>query len=935
MTDIVKRFCWGVLFAAIAGGMALSASAAEVRASLSTRETYVGLPVTLQLQISDASKIDPPVMPKIDGVDIHLLGTPGRSTRITTINGQTTSSSSLTYAYELTPQRDGNFEIPPITVRADGREQQTRPLNFVASQSETGDLLFVEIGGKEKQIYVGQELHLALKIWLRPFRDHQRQITLSEGDMWKMASERSTWGPFAERMQQLADNDQRPAGKEVLRKDQSGVEHSYYLYEIDATIYPKRTGRIDASDVKVVVEYPTALGKARDPLGGFFEDMQLPGGNSGFFGDDEAFSPFGSRLTVQSVRPIVAQASVEPIDVLPIPTEGRPADYRGAVGRYRIAVEANPTSVKAGDPINLLIGIAGTGPMDLVQAPPLAEFPELAADFKVPSEPLAGFVKDDRKIFSTSIRPRKAGVKQIPGIPFSYFDPQLKKFVTVRSNPISLHVEPADTLALDNIVHRDAAAAKGQRAAAAKSDATAPILTNFSGDEVLRDETPANANSLPLLVLIAAPPIVVLALVIARSWPAASSLVGRFGSSIRRSKDQIQAAQNPREIAAVLHSYLCRCFGMDAASTTSAGAAGELRSRGYRDLAIRCERLFAECEPGAVMFGKGRTLVDLKQDATRFVDDLQTECRRPRPKPAASRTPIKSRRHLSSLQSSTTSAVIILALASAMFGCGRSSIAADHAGLSLTLEQQETLLAEANNTYAKGLKAAAKDSADAKQAFTDAAEKFQLLVNSGIKNSRLYFNLANAYLESGQPGRAVANYHRALRLDPTNRQARTNLAYAEGLLKPRPDAPEVNRKPIQFVDYVSVANDWMSRYASPHTTPSIAIVAWLALWAAIGLRAVRVHFPWKSLAAASIVICFVAGASYFLNCQELNRNLAVVVSTASPLRAGDGENFASTDGVHLQEGSTVELLKQRGDWLQVRTQNDQTGWLPRQAVEII
>jgi len=42
--------------------------------------------------------------------------------------------------------------------------------------------------------------------------------------------------------------------------------------------------------------------------------------------------------------------------------------------------------------------------MDLVQAPPLAELSSLTTDFKVPSEPLAGFVKGDRKVFSTSIR---------------------------------------------------------------------------------------------------------------------------------------------------------------------------------------------------------------------------------------------------------------------------------------------------------------------------------------------------------------------------------------------------------------------------------------------------------------------------------------------------------------------------------------------------
>ncbi len=446
MRNNFYQFWFGVLLVALTGAMATDASAAEVRAAISTQDTYAGLPITLQIQISNASKFEPPTIPPIDGLEIKSRGTPARSTHITTINGRTTTNSSVTYVYEVTPQRPGRFRIPPINVRADGIQQLTNAIDFVASKSETGDLAFVEVAGKEKQIYVGQALDLTLKIWLRPYRDAQRNITLSADDMWQMIADRTRWGAFSDQVKQLADNGRRPPAREVLRTDRAGNEHSYYVYEIKATIYPQRPGKIDANEIHVIVDYPTALGKSRDPFAGAFDDIPLPGGLSRMFGDDDFPSPFVSRLTVQSVRPVVANATVEPIDVLPIPTEGRPADYRGAVGQYQIMTEASPLSVKAGDPINLLVGIVGTGPMDLVQAPPLADLPELTSDFKVPSEPLAGFVHDGRKIFSTTIRPRTADVTQLPSIPYTYFDPQAGKFVTAHSKPISVHVSPAETL---------------------------------------------------------------------------------------------------------------------------------------------------------------------------------------------------------------------------------------------------------------------------------------------------------------------------------------------------------------------------------------------------------------------------------------------------------------------------------------------------------
>ena len=117
------------------------------------------------------------------------------------------------------------------------------------------------------------------------------------------------------------------------------------------------------------------------------------------------------------MRPIVAEAIVEPIDVLPIPTAGRPADYRGAVGKYQIVTEATPSTVKAGDPIKLLHRHRGHRPDGIG---PGAAAGRIAgarrADFKVPNEPLAGFV--DRTIARCSRRPsaraRQASPKSPP-----------------------------------------------------------------------------------------------------------------------------------------------------------------------------------------------------------------------------------------------------------------------------------------------------------------------------------------------------------------------------------------------------------------------------------------------------------------------------------------------------------------------------------------
>jgi tetratricopeptide (TPR) repeat protein len=923
MKRLIHPISTAILLATFAVGMAFDATAAEVRSGISTRETYVGQPVMLQIQVSNATQSDPPTIPEIDGLQIKSLGTPSRSTQTTIINGNISSRSSVTYYYELTPTRPGNFRIPPITVQADGRAEQTRTFDFVASKSETGDLLFVEIAGKQKQIYVGQSLDLTLKIWLRPYHDREHNVTLSAGDLWQLLAQRTAFGPFEEQVRQLDENHQRPAGKEVLRKDLAGSDHSYYLYEVDATIYPKKPGHIDADGVQVVVQYPTALGQSRDPIASFFGDMSMPGGRGGMF-DESMFAPFGSRLEVQSMRPIVAEAAVEPIDVLPIPTAGRPADYRGAVGSYQILTEASPSDVKAGDPINLLIGIAGTGPMELVQAPPLAELPTLVADFKVPNEPLAGFVQGNRKVFSTTIRPRKEGITEIPAIPFSYFDPATEKFITVRSKPISIHVAPADTLALADVVGRSKTAAGDHNAFPSADQAEAsPRLAIFTGNGLLTNQSPPTSISRQFAVLLAIGPLAVFGLLLYRSRGGFSALTSRFGSSFRSVQTRIAEADRPADVAASLRTLLAKRFGLIRSQADAATIVGALRSQGYRNLAVRCERILEQCDAQAEF--SGLPLSELKRNSLQFVDDLQSESRRPRPQITRA---TRNARVLRATAAPLLAAALLLTAANAH--------AANEPALapSLTPDQQQSLLTEANERYDLALSNVANDSAEAKQAFADAAEKYQLLVDTGVQNSRLYFNTANAYLDSGDTARAIANYHRSLRLDPTNQDARTNLAYAEILL-PTPAATDSSHAAKSLAAYASIANDWLNRYLNPRAVLATAIVAWFAFWAVIAARLLAFRMAWKTLATAALIVTVVATTSYTLSSRSLSQPTAIIISPTATLRTGDGDNFASVAGSELHAGQQVEQLKHRGSWLQVRTATGESGWLPDAAVEIL
>ena len=587
-----------------------AAAAADVRASLSTHEAYVGSPITLSLEIEDADASSIPEIPRVDGLEINSSGTPSRSSQTTIINGRRSHHVSETHTWRIVPRREGTFEIPAMKIDLGGQTVSTRPLRFVVSRSETGDLLFAEISGHYDKIYVGQPMDLTLKIWVKPYHDRNLDIRLSEGDMWQMISqERSNWGIFSDRLQELAENNQRPGGQEVLRTDEEGDEHAYYLYEIPATIYPKRPGEVDADDVQIVVDYPTRLGKTRDPFDSFFGRR-----GSSFFGDDMP-SLFGPKLAVTDIRPIVASASVDATEVTAIPTENRPTDYRGAVGRYGIATQATPTDVKAGDPITLHIAISGDGPMDLVQAPPLSE---LSTDFRVSDDPLAGVVQEDTKFFSISIRPRKAGITEIPAIPLTYFDPTKEEFVTVKSEPIPIKVAPGDNLAAGAIIGRHGS---GSTTPAETGEPVSYIsFTNFTGDGVLQVVRPA--GDLPWILGFTIPPLFFFSVILYRNrsrWSTWMSVLP--GATIRETHSTLDRAASPSAIVDVLRKFLANCLGEHPLSMSPREMIGELRSRGFTGLE-ECERTIERCEQSSYAASSDSDVHKLRQAAKSCVSTI-------------------------------------------------------------------------------------------------------------------------------------------------------------------------------------------------------------------------------------------------------------------------------------------------------------------------
>ena len=132
------------------------------------------------------------------------------------------------------------------------------------------------------------------------------------------------------------------------------------------------------------------------------------------------------------------------VDVLPLPTSGRPANFSGAVGKYALLAKADKASVARGDPISLEVTVSGAGNINTVGDP---KVPELKG-FKVyepeieKSASRAGDRIRGKKVFRYALIPEQEGTLVIRPFTFVCFDPEAKSYKTLKTKPLRITVTP-------------------------------------------------------------------------------------------------------------------------------------------------------------------------------------------------------------------------------------------------------------------------------------------------------------------------------------------------------------------------------------------------------------------------------------------------------------------------------------------------------------
>jgi hypothetical protein len=167
-----------------------------------------------------------------------------------------------------------------------------------------------------------------------------------------------------------------------------------------------------------------------------------------------------------------------------LPTKGRPANFTGEVGNFKLSAVADPTTVNVGDPINLTLVIEGPEFLDQVECPDLTAQADLTANFRVSQNSEPGTIQGNRKVFKRIIRATHPDVKEIPPIQLPYFDTAKGSYEVAESRPIPLQVRATKVVTAQDAEGQDAPTPV-TRAIKKRGKG---LAANYEDSSVLRDQ---------------------------------------------------------------------------------------------------------------------------------------------------------------------------------------------------------------------------------------------------------------------------------------------------------------------------------------------------------------------------------------------------------------------------------------------------------------
>lgn len=609
-------------------------SAQTVTLQLEREAIYGAEDVDLYVRISGAaSGLGVPRLDPVAGLTMRGPSSPSSRTQI--INGQI--SRETIYRFRLTPRTNEarSYTIGPVTVpRRGGTPLTSNRVTLKVYRRPPPGISF------ERDVSQSSGATLSpFLVTYTVYYSGQRADEVEESDPFdifdRLRNRSGAFGLTGLALPLL----QRPEVKVFPFKvldDRDGAsvplsnDHRVYIQEGSAEldgfgyqtlvfgfqVVPLRSGRLEIAPAEV--------------------SMRLVGGQR-----ERTVRDFFGR-TGTRIEPVLKEfsAKTRPVvyEVQNPPPQGRPASYNGAVGRYSIEVSASPTEVDAFTPIKVQARVRCENRwredlkkaiLENLSAPKWSREESLTTDFDVSSDVHPGTVEDDVKVFTQTLRPLGAHVKEIPPLPFPYYDPEAGTYDTAYSRPIPLTVRAVDTVGGGHAIRNPGS----QPAESITSVGQAPVVSiveqsgiaaNFPSMGLAQGslDPRREITRASFIAVLAVPPLVFALALVARRLRRDPSRLRRDRALSRARSRLARAESSAEEAAAAFQDYFRDRVALGSGELTPGDLTAALNERGVPEEPQSAAVDLLERFLSARFGGGGASAGELAQEADRLLREL-------------------------------------------------------------------------------------------------------------------------------------------------------------------------------------------------------------------------------------------------------------------------------------------------------------------------
>lgn len=362
--------------------------------------------------------------------NFEIIGGPFTSTSssVQIINGSVSRTNTQTFSFHLRAIKEGVFTIPSASITVDRKKITSEPckINVTASATSSGNYnsdasnstnnnskkeVFLKATPNKKKVYQGEQILLTYNIYYT--------IPISQLSVSKSPSYSGFW------TKDISDNDGSLQQSSTIIDGQT-----YNVATIkEMVLFPQKAGDLTIEPLELSCLAQIRQQRQRSNTYDPFED---------FFGDVLGTSYTNVKKDIKS-QPIT-------IEVIPLPTTNKPNSFNGAVGQFTFTSNIDKNELKVNEAFTLTLTVSGKGNIELLELPK----PILPPDFEVYDPKISTTVKNNAlgiygsKKAEYIIIPRVSGDFTLEDIKFSYFNPSLKKYETLKSDIHTIQVQKGE-----------------------------------------------------------------------------------------------------------------------------------------------------------------------------------------------------------------------------------------------------------------------------------------------------------------------------------------------------------------------------------------------------------------------------------------------------------------------------------------------------------